>query len=195
MVVHPSFPARTVPEFIRYAKANPHKINMGSQGVGATGHLAGEWFKQLTGTDLVHVPYRGETQALNDLIGGQTQVQFATATSATPLVRDGRLRALAVTSAARSAALPDVPVLAEFVPGYELYGWGGMGVPKGTPASIINVLNAEINAGLARAEVRTKYAELGLDPYPVSPAEFAAFIADEVERWRIVVKKAGVKLD
>src|SRR5262249_8858402 len=111
MVVHPSFPARTVPEFIRYAKANPHKINMGSQGVGATGHLAGEWFKQLTGTDLVHVPYRGETQALNDLIGGQTQVQFATATSATPLVRDGRLRALAVTSAARSAALPDVPVL------------------------------------------------------------------------------------
>jgi tripartite-type tricarboxylate transporter receptor subunit TctC len=195
MVVHPSFPAKTVREFIRYAKANPGKINFGSQGIGATGHLAGEMFKQLTGTDLFHVPYRGQPQALNDLIGGQIHVQFADSTTSIPLIKDGKLRALAVTSGARSMALPDVPIMAESVPGFELFSWAGMGVPKGTATTIVNVLNSKINAGLARAEVRSKYADLGLDPYPVSPAQFAELVADDVTRWRGVVHAAGVKLD
>jgi len=195
MVVHPSFPAKTVPEFIRYAKANPGKINFGSQGIGATGHLAGEMFKQLTGTDLFHVPYRGQPQALNDLIGGQIHVQFADSTTSIPLIKDGKLRALAVTSGARSMALPDVPIMAESVPGFELFSWAGMGVPKGTPTTIVNVLNSKINAGLARAEVRSKYADLGLDPYPISPAQFAKLVAEDVTRWRGVVHAAGVKLD
>ena len=195
MLVNPSFPVRTLPDFIRYARANPHKLNLGSQGVGATGHLAGEWFKQLTGTDLLHVPYRGETQALTDLMSGQIQVQFATSTSAIPLVKEGKLRALAVTSDKRSAALPEVPIMQEYIPGYEFAGWTGVGVPKGTSASIVNLLNAEINASLARPEIHARYADLGLDPYPQSPADFAKYIAEDVEKWQAIVKTAGVKLD
>jgi tripartite-type tricarboxylate transporter receptor subunit TctC len=193
MLVNPSLPTKTVPEFITYAKANPGKINFGSNGVGATGHLAGEMFKMLTGVNMMHVPYRGEAPALVDLVGGQVQVMFATMTSSIPMVRDGQVRALAVTSVDRSRALPDIAPLAEFVAGYEVSTWSGMGAPAKTPAEIIDKLNQEMNAGLASPAIKAKYADLGLETFATSPGEFGKLIAADVEKWKRVVKFAGIR--
>ena len=195
MMVNPLFPAKSLPDFIAYAKANPGKVNMGSQGVGSAGHLAGEMFKMLNGVDMLHVPYRGEAPALADLIGGHMHVQFATSTSAIPLVKQGQLRGLAVTGTARLPALPDIPTLREFVPGYELEFTVGMGGPKNMPAEIIERLNREINAGLARPEIKAMYDELGLDVLITSPAEFGRVVAESVEKFAKVVKFAGIKLE
>jgi len=192
MLVNPKVPAHMVGEFIAYGKANPGKINFASNGIGATGHLAGEMFKMLTGVELLHVPYRGEGPALTDLIGGQVQVMFAALTATLPLVRSGQLRALAVTAGARWQALPDVPALSETVAGYELDTWAGMGAPKGTPPEIVERLNREINAGLATPEIRAKYADLGII-LTISPAEFGALIAQDIEKWGKVIRFAGIK--
>ena len=194
MLVNPSLPARTVPEFIAYAKANPGKINMGSNGIGATGHLSGEMFSMMTGVKMQHVPYRGEGPALSDLISGQIQVIFATISGSVEFARNGQLRALAVTSAARSQALPDVPTVGESVPGYEVNSWAGMGAPRNTPAEIVDRLNKEINAGLESPRIKAKYADLGLNVIGGSPAEFGKLIADDIEKWGKVVRFAGIKL-
>ena len=193
MMVNPRTPAKTVPEFIAYAKANPGKINFGSNGVGATGHLAGELFKMMTGVNMLHVPYRGETPALTDLVAGQVHVVFASMTGSLELVRGGQLRALAVTSTGRTLAVPDVPPLAEFVPGYELLTWSGVGAPRNTPMEIVDRLNKEIAAFLATPATQAKYADLGLTVHAVSPAEFARFIAEDIEKWAKIVKFAGIK--
>jgi tripartite-type tricarboxylate transporter receptor subunit TctC len=193
MMVNPRTPAKTVPEFIAYVKANPGKINFGSNGVGATGHLAGELFKMMTGVNMLHVPYRGETPALTDLVAGQVHVVFASMTGSLELVRGGQLRALAVTSTGRTLAVPDVPPLAEFVPGYELLTWSGVGAPRNTPMKIVDRLNKEIAAFLATPATQAKYADLGLTVHAVSPAEFARFIAEDVEKWAKIVKFAGIK--
>jgi tripartite-type tricarboxylate transporter receptor subunit TctC len=195
MVVNPSVPAKTVPEFIAYAKTSPGKINMASGGAGSGNHLAGELFKMMTGTDLVHVPYRGAGPALIDLLGGQVQVIFATMSSSIGYVKDGRLRALAVTTAARSPVLPDTPTVAEFVPGYEASFWSGIGAPKDTPPEIVDKLNREINAGLADAKMQARFAEFGSTPLPGSPADFGRLIADETEKMGKVVKFSGAKVD
>src|SRR6266446_2515978 len=195
MVVNPSVPARTVPEFIAYAKANPGKIKMASQGVGGTGHVSGELFKMMTGVNLVHVPYRGAGPALIDLLGGQVQVMFATMSSSIEYVRGGKLRALAVTTATRSPVLPDIPTVAEFVPGYESSFWTGVGTPKNTPAEIVDKLNKEINAALADPKMKARLAELGATALPGSPADFGRLIADETEKSRNVVKFSGAKAD
>ena len=192
MLVSSSLPAKTVPEFIAYVKANPGRVNMGSNGIGATGHLAGEMFKMMTGTNMVHVPYRGEGPALTDLIGGQVHVLFATITASIELVRGGQLRALAVTSATRWQGLPDIPTVGDFVPGYELSTWAGMGAPKNTPAEIIDRLNKEINAGLATSEIKAKYADLG-NILAISPAEFGRLIAEDIDKWAKLIKFAGIK--
>jgi tripartite-type tricarboxylate transporter receptor subunit TctC len=186
-------PAKTVPEFIAYAKTNRGKINMASGGVGSGNHLAGELFKMMTGVDLVHVPYRGAGPALIDLLGGQVQVLFATMSSSIGYLRDGRLRALAVTSATRSPALPDVPTVAEFVPGYEASGWLGIGAPKGTPAEIIDTLNKAVAAGVADQKFRARLSDLGVVVNPMTPAEFASYIASETEKWAKVVKFANIQ--
>jgi tripartite-type tricarboxylate transporter receptor subunit TctC len=193
--VNPSVPVKTVPEFITHAKANPGKINMGSAGIGSGNHIAGELFKMMTGVNLVHVPYRGAGPALVDLLGGQVQVMFATMSSSIEYVRAGKLRALAVTTATRSPVLPDIPTVAEFVPGYESSFWTGVGVPKSTPAEIVDKLNKEINAALADPKMKARLAELGGTPLPGSPADFGKFLADETEKWAKVVKFAGVKAD
>jgi tripartite-type tricarboxylate transporter receptor subunit TctC len=193
MVVNPSVPARTVPEFIAYAKANPGKISMASQGVGGTGHVSGELFKMMTGVNLVHVPYRGAGPALIDLLGGQVQVMFPATVSSIEYIRAGRLRALAVTAATRSDALPDIPTVGEFVPGYEASNWYGIGVPTGTPAEIIGKLNKEINDGLADARMKARLGDLGETPFPSSPAEFGQLIAEETEKWGKVIKFANIK--
>jgi tripartite-type tricarboxylate transporter receptor subunit TctC len=193
MMVNPRSPAKTVPEFIAYVKANPGKINFGSNGVGATGHLAGELFKMMTGVNMLHVPYRGETPALTDLVAGQVHVVFASMTGSLELVRGGQLCALAVTSTGRTLAVPDVPPLAEFVPGYELLTWSGVGAPRNTPMEIVDRLNKEIAAFLAMPETQAKYADLGLTVHAVSPAEFAMFIAEDIEKWAKIVKFAGIK--
>src|SRR5262249_20565410 len=164
MAVHPTVPAETVPGFIAYAKANAGKVSMGSAGIGSSGHLAGELFKLMTGADLVHVPYRGNGPALTDLLGGQIQVLFATAPSAIEYIRSGQLRALGVTTATRSQAMPDVPTIAEFVPGYEAMAWYGIGAPSRTPAEIIDRLNKENNAGLADAQLSARFVSLGIEP-------------------------------
>jgi tripartite-type tricarboxylate transporter receptor subunit TctC len=195
MVVNPSVPARTVPEFIAYAKANPGKINMASQGVGGTGHVSGELFKMMIGVNLVHVPYRGAGPALIDLLGGQVQVMFAATVSSIEYIRAGRLRALAVTAATRKDALPDIPTVGEFVPGYEASNWYGIGVPRGTPAEIISKLNKEINAGLADAKMKARLADLGETPFPGSPADFGQLIAADTEKWGKVIKLAGIKAE
>jgi tripartite-type tricarboxylate transporter receptor subunit TctC len=195
MEVNPAFPARTVPEFIAYAKANPGKINMASAGIGNTTHLAGEMFMMLTGTRLTHVPYRGGAPAVTDLLAGQVQVYFDGISGSLEHVRSGRLRALGVTSAARAEVLPDVPSLAELVPGYEASGWYGVGAPKGTPAAVVERLNSEINAGLADAKLKARLAELGYATLASSPAEFAHFIGQETEKWAKVLKFAGIKAD
>jgi len=195
IVVNPSLPAKTVPEFIDYAKTNRGKINMASGGVGSGNHLSGELFKMMTGIDLVHVPYRGAGPALIDLLGGQVQVLFATMSSSIGYVRDGRLRALAVTSATPSLALPDVPTVAESVPGYEASFWSGIGAPKNTPAEIVDKLNKEINAGLADPKMKARFADLGSTELPGSPADFGRLIAEETEKLGKVVKFCGAKVE
>jgi tripartite-type tricarboxylate transporter receptor subunit TctC len=193
MEVHPSVPAETVPEFIAYAKANPKKLSMASAGSGTTSHVAGELFKLMTGVDLVHVPYRGSGLAVTDMLGGQVQVMFDNMVSSIPHIRDGKLRALALTTATRSDALPGVPTVGEFVPGYEASGHQGIGAPRHTPADIVETLNREINAGLADPKVKARLAELGGVVLPGSADEFGQFIVDETEKWAKVVKFAGIK--
>jgi len=193
MVVPPSFPAKTLPEFIAYAKANPDKINMASQGVGTSPHVAGAMLEMLTDIKLVHVPYR--TNLTPDLLAGQVQLYFSPLPQVIQLVREGRLRALAVTSAKRTDALPDVPALAEFVPGYEASGWYGLSAPTGTPAEIIDKLNKEMNAGLADPAIKQKLIAIGVVPDPMTPDAFRKFIAAEIDKWAKVVKFANIKAD
>jgi len=195
MAVHPSLPVNTVQAFIAYAKANPGRVNMASEGSGAAGHMAGELFKKMAGVELLHVPYRGAAPALTDLMGGQVQVMFPTMPASIQYVRVGKLRALAVTSATRSEALPDIPSVGEFVPGYDATTWYGLAAPKNTPAEIVDKLNKEIKAALADPKLRARLAELGAEPLAMSPAEFATFIADETEKWGKVVKFAGIKAE
>jgi tripartite-type tricarboxylate transporter receptor subunit TctC len=195
MVVNPAVPANTVSEFIAYARANPGKINMASAGNGTVPHVAGELFKFMTGVDLVRVGYRGGGPALVDLMGGQVQVMFEPTLSTVGYIRAGKLRALAVTSATRSAALPDVPTVGEFVPGYEATAWFGIGAPRNTPADIVARLNGEINAGLADAKIKERLADLGGEPMPMATADFAKFIVDETEKWGKVVRAAGIKAE
>jgi len=193
MEVNPAFPAKTIPEFIAYAKANPGKINMASAGIGNTTHVAGELFQMLTGTKFTHVPYRGGALAVADLIGGQVQVYFDGVSGSLAYVRSGKLRALGVTTAQRPAVLPDVPSIAEFVPGYEVDGWYGIGVPKNVPAEVVDKLNREINACLADPILKTRLAELGYVTTGGSSAEFRNLIAHEIDKWAKVLKFAGVK--
>jgi tripartite-type tricarboxylate transporter receptor subunit TctC len=195
MAVHPSVPAKTVPEFIDYAKANPGKINMASGGIGSAPHIYGELFKTMTGVDLVQVHYRGAGPALVDLLAGQVQIIFVNTAASIEYIRAGRLRALAVTTETRSEALPDVPTVGEFLPGYEASGWNGVGVPKGTPAEIIDKLNREINTALADPKIKARLADLGAIVFANTPAEFGKFIADETEKWGKVVKFANIKAD
>jgi len=191
MVVNPSVPAKTVPEFIAYAKANPGKINMASAGNGSASHLAGALFEMMAGVDLVHVPYRGSF--VPDLLGGQVQVVFPPIPTVIGYIRAGKLRALAVTSAARSEALPDIPTMAETVPGYEASAWYGMGVPENTSAEIIGRLNKEIVAALADSTIKARLSDLGAVPMPMTPGEFGKFIADETEKWGKVIRAAHIK--
>jgi tripartite-type tricarboxylate transporter receptor subunit TctC len=193
MEVSPSFPAKTVPEFIAYAKANPGKINIASAGSGSVTHVSGELFQYMTGTNMLHVQYRGTSPALVDLMSGQVQAMFDTMASSIEYIKSGKLRALAVTTAARSDVLPDVPAVTEFVPGYEASAWGGFGAPKKTPADIVDKLNKEINAGLADAKVIAGLAALGATPTPGSPADFGKFLADETDKWGKVIKLSGAK--
>ncbi len=193
MQVNPSVPANSVPEFIAYAKANPDKISMGSAGVGSSNHVSGELFKMLAGVRMVHVPYRGSAPALTDLIGGQVQVLFSAVTSSIETIKAGKVRALAVTTAMRSEALPDLPTVAEFVPGYEASNWWGIGAPKSTPAAIVDKLNRDINAALADPRMKARLADLGGTMLAGSPADFGRLIADETEKWAKVVKFAGIK--
>ena len=193
MVVNPAFPAKTVPEFIAYAKANPGKLNMASSGNGTPQHIAGELFKMMTGINMLHVPYRGVAPALTDLFGGQVQVMFNSTPPSVEHIRAGTLRALAVTTATRSDALPDVPTVAEFVPGYEASGWLGVGAPANTPPEIIDRLNREINAGLADPKLARQITDLGSVVVIGSPADFGKLIAEETEKWGKVVKFSGAK--
>jgi tripartite-type tricarboxylate transporter receptor subunit TctC len=193
MEVNPSVPAKTVPEFIAYAKANPGKINMASAGIGNTTHVAGELFQMLTGTKFTHVPYRGGAPAVTDLISGQVQVYFDGVSGSLDHVRSGRTRALGVTTAERADVLPDVPSIAEFVPGYEAAGWYGIGVPKNVPAEVVDKLNREINASLADPKLKLRLSDVGYVTSGSSPAEFASMIAREVEKWTKVIKFAGIK--
>jgi tripartite-type tricarboxylate transporter receptor subunit TctC len=195
MVVNPSFPAKTVAQFIDYAKANPGKVNMASGGNGTPAHVAGELFKMMTGVDMVHVPYRGAAPAQTDLLGGQVQVMFDPIISSIEQIRAGRLRALAVTTAIRADVLPDIPIMADFVPGYEASGWFGVGVPKGTPTEIVDRLNKEINAGLADPAFKARLTELGSMVLPGSPADFGKFIKNESEKWAKVVQFAHIKAE
>jgi tripartite-type tricarboxylate transporter receptor subunit TctC len=195
MVVNTSLPAKTVPEFIAYAKANPGKINMASAGTGNTTHLSGELFKMITGVDMVHVPYRGGAPALTDLIGGQVQVFFAPIAASIEPIRAGKLRALAVTTSTRSEALPDIPTVGEFVPGFDTSGWIGFGAPKGTPIEIVDKLNKEINAALADPKLKARFAELSAAVLPGFPDDFGKLLVDETEKWAKVVKFSGAKAD
>jgi tripartite-type tricarboxylate transporter receptor subunit TctC len=183
MVINPSLPAKTVPEFIAYAKANPGRVNMASAGTGAPSHVSGELFKMMAGVNMVHVPYRGGGPVMTDLLGGQVQVMFAPTPTSIEHIRSGKLRALAVTTATRSDALPDIPTVAEFVPGYEASNWYGVGIPKNTPAEIIDKLNKEINVGLADLKMKARFADFGGTPLVGSPADFGKLIADETEKW------------
>ena len=195
MAVNPTVPAKTVPEFIAYAKSNPGKINMASGGVGTTPHVAGELFKMMAGVNLVHVPYRGAGPALTDLLGGQVQVYFASSVGSIEYIRAGRLRALAVTTAPRSDALPDIPTMGEFVPGYEASIWYGIGAPKGTPVEIIDILNKEINAALGDPQLKARLADLGGIVLTGSPSDFGKLIVEETDKWGKVVKFVGIKAD
>jgi len=193
MVVNPSVPAKSVPEFIAYAKANPGKITMASTGIGSGTHIAGELFKMMAGVDMVHVPYRSGGPALTDLIAGQVQVMFPTTVSSIGYIKTGRLRALAVTTATRSETLPDLPTVGDFVPGYEASTWFGVGAPQATPAEIVEKLNKEINAGLADPKLKARLADLGGTPFQSSPSEFGKFIADDTEKWGKVIRAANIK--
>jgi tripartite-type tricarboxylate transporter receptor subunit TctC len=195
MVVTPSFPAKTVPEFIAYAKANPGKIAMGSPGSGTSQHLSGELFKMLTGINMVHVPYRGGVPAITDLLGGQVQVVFSATSDPIASIRAGKLRALAITTATRSEALPEVPAVAEFVPGYEASAWYGIGAPKGTSAEVIDRLNKEIDASFADPKMKAQLADLGILPAPMTPPEFGKFVADQTEKWAKVVRAVNIKAE
>jgi len=193
MLVNPSVPAKTLAEFIAYAKAHPGKLTVSSSGIGSPGHVAGELLKMMAGIDMVHVPYRSAGLALTDLLAGQVQVGFPSLPSAIGYVRAGTLRALAVTTATRSQALPDVPSVGEFVPGYEASGWFGVGAPKATPAEIVEKLNKGVNAALHDPKMKARLADLGGEPLTGSPAELAKMIADETEKWGKVIKFAGIK--
>ena len=193
MAVHPSVPAKTVPEFIAYAKANPGKISMASAGIGAPSHVSGELFKMMAGVNLVHVPYRGAGPALVDLLAGQVQVGFPSMPSSIEYVRAGKLRALAVTSATRSDVLPEIPTVGEFLPGYEASASYGIGAPKGTPVEIIDMLNKEINAALGDPKMKARLADLGGTPLLGSAADFGKLIAEETEKWANLIKFAGIK--
>jgi tripartite-type tricarboxylate transporter receptor subunit TctC len=193
--VNPSIPVKTVPEFIAYAKANPGTVNYASTGNGTTNHITGELFKMMTGINMVHVPYRGSAPALTDLLGGQVQVMFDNLLSSIEYVRTGKLRALAVTTATRAPALPDIPTVGDFVPGLEASIWQGVGVPKNTPPEIVERLNKEINAALADPKMKARLAELGGTALPLSPSEFGKLIADETEKWGKVIKLVGVRAD
>jgi tripartite-type tricarboxylate transporter receptor subunit TctC len=195
MLVHPSGPAKTVPEFIAYAKANPGKLTMASGGIGTTSHVFGELFKFMSGVNLVHVPYRGGAPAATDLLGGQVHVLFNSLPSSIEYIKAGTLRVLAVTTATRSEALPGVPSLGEFVPGYEATNWYGLGAPKPTRAEIIDKLNQEVNAALADPKMKARFADLGGTPLRGSPAEFGKLIAQETQKWAKVVKFSGAKPD
>jgi tripartite-type tricarboxylate transporter receptor subunit TctC len=195
MVINPSLPAKTVSEFIAYARANPGKVNMASGGNGTAGHLSGELFKMMAGINMVHVPYRGEAPALTDMIGGHVQAMFGTMPASIEYVRAGKLRPLAVTSARRSELLPDLPTVGDFVPGYETSAVQGVGAPKSTPAEIIDKLNKEINAALADPKIKARVADMGGTVLAGSPADFGKLIADETEKWGKVVKFSGAKPD
>jgi tripartite-type tricarboxylate transporter receptor subunit TctC len=195
MVVNPSVPAETVPEFIVYAKANPGKINMGSGGAGTPSHLYGELFKKMTGLELVHVPYRGGGPAVIDLLSGQVQVFFGTVSVSIDHIRSGKLRALGVTTSTRMDVLPDVPPMSDFVPGYEANGWEGIVAPKDLPPEIIDTLNKEINAALVDANFKSRLANLGVEPFANSPVEFSNFIVDYTEKWGKVIQAAGIKAE
>jgi tripartite-type tricarboxylate transporter receptor subunit TctC len=193
LVVNPSIPAKTVPELIAYAKAHPGKINYASGGVGGGPHILSETFKLMAHLDLVHVPYRGDPQASTDLIGGQVQMMFATLIGAIEHIRAGRLRALAVTTATRAGALPDVPPMSDFLPGFEATGWQGIGAPKDTPSAAIELLNREINKGLADPTIKARLASLGSSPMPMSSSEFGTFIAQETNKWTDFIRAANIK--
>jgi tripartite-type tricarboxylate transporter receptor subunit TctC len=193
VLVHPSVPAKTIPELIVYAKANPGKINMASAGNGSAPHMAGELFNLMAGTKLVNVSYRSQGPALTDLIGGQVQVMFATTPGTADYIATGRLRALAVTTAARTEMLPALPTVGDFVPGYQASQWYGLAAPKSTPADIVERLNKEVNAALVDPKMKARLADIGGEPLPGTPAEFAKLIADETEMWAKVVKSAGLR--
>jgi tripartite-type tricarboxylate transporter receptor subunit TctC len=194
MELHPSVPANTVLEFIAYAKANPGRINVASAGNGTPGHMASELFQLLTGLDLVDVPYRGGAPALTDLLGGQVQVMFDNLPTSLEYIRAGKVRPLAVTTATRSDVLPDLPTVSEFVPGYEVSSWFGIGVPRNTPAEIVGKLNMEINAGLADPTIKPRIAEMSSVPLPLTPTEFGNLIVEETEKWGKVIRAANIKL-
>jgi tripartite-type tricarboxylate transporter receptor subunit TctC len=195
MEVHPSVPARTVPEFIAFAKSNPGKINMASAGNGTPGHMSGELFKMMTGVDLVHVPYRGGAPALTDLISGQVHVIFDNLPTSIEYIRAGKLRPLALTTGTRSQMLPDLPTVSEFVSGYEVSSWFGIGAPKATPAEIVETLNKEINAALADPKIKARIADLSSVPLAMTPADFTRLVATETEKWAKVIKFSGAKPD
>src|SRR3954454_2764226 len=194
VVVNPSVPVKTIPELIAYAKANPGKLNMASSGNGSTIHMSGELFKMLTGTDMIHVPYRGGALALTDMIGGQVQVMFDNIPTAMEFVRSGKLRGLAVTGAQRSETLPDLPTVADFLPGYEATSWYGLGAPKGTPANVAEKLNREVNTILADPRLKARFVELGATVLTGTAADFGKLLADETEKWGKVVKFSGAKV-
>jgi tripartite-type tricarboxylate transporter receptor subunit TctC len=194
MEVNPSVPTKTLPEFIAYAKVNPGKINMASAGIGSAHHLFGELFKMMAGVEMVHVPYRGSTPALTDLLGGRVQVMFDATTSSLPHIRAGKLRPLAVTTATRSELLPDIPTIGDFVPGYEAHGLIGFGAPKNTPAAVVDRLNNEINSAISDSSIKAHLIDLGgLVLPPSSPADFGKLIADETEKWAKVIRAANIK--
>ena len=193
MLAHPSLPAKTIPELIAYAKANPGKITMASAGTGSSGHLAGELFKMMAGVNMLHVPYRGAGPALSDLLGGQVLTAVTGISGAIEQVRAGKLRALAVTTATRATALPEVPTVGEFLPGYEAGDVLGLGAPRNTPAEIVDKLNREINAALADPRIQTRFADLGGTPLPLTPAEYGKILGDETEKWGKVIRSASLK--
>src|SRR5215510_12726875 len=193
VATNPSVPARTLPEFIAWAKTRPGKINMGSAGTGSAGHLSGELFNMMAGVNLVHVPYRGNGPALAALLSGEVEVVFPTPPSSIEFIRTGKLRGLATTGATRSPALPDMPTVAEFVPGYETSAWYGVGAPKGTPVEAIDKIYKEISAGLVDPKMKARFADLGGAPMPMTPAEFGKLIAEETEKWAKVIRKANLK--
>jgi tripartite-type tricarboxylate transporter receptor subunit TctC len=195
MEVNPSVPVRTVPEFVAYARANPGKINMASPGIGTPPHVAGELFKTMAGVDIIHVPYRGDAPSVSDLIAGQVQVMFGVLPSSIEHIRAGKLRALAVTTGARSDVLPDIPMVGEFIQGFQASLWFGVGAPKNTPAAIIDKLNAEINQALTDPKLKARFAELGATPFASSPGAFAKFVADDTAKWAKVIKAANIKIE